>query len=261
MSDSKIIAPETKAARPTWKPAGKVHAGEQPFTYPLKRESVEPDWRRFPGYKNVTQEEWETALWQRRHTVKNLKELKEVFGSLIPDTLMASLERDIQERATMSILIPPQMLNTMDDTDLWNDPVRRYMLPAFDDRHPEWPSHPKAGRDSLHEADMWVVEGLTHRYPTKVLAELLSTCPQYCGHCTRMDLVGQSVPQVPKRKFETAQPQRHEKILEYLRKTPSVRDVVVSGGDIANLPPQVLEHFVSALLDVENIRDIRLASK
>ena len=65
------------------------------------------------------------------------------------------------------------------------------MLPTFADRHPVWPSHPKATRDSLHESDMWVVEGLTHRYPTKVLAELLSTCPQYCGHCTRMDLVGE----------------------------------------------------------------------
>ena len=49
---------------------------------------------------------------------------------------------------------------------------------------------------------MWVVEGLTHRYPTKVLAELLPTCPQYCGHCTRMDLVGNSTPQVAKLKFD-----------------------------------------------------------
>src|SRR4029453_2160077 len=64
------------------------------------------------------------------------------------------------------------------------------------------PSHPHATRDSLHEADMWAVEGLTHRYPTKVLAELLPTCPQYCGHSTRMDLVGNSTPQVAKYKVE-----------------------------------------------------------
>ena len=261
MSDAKIVTPETKAARPTWKPAGRVHAGEQPFSYPLKREFVEPDWRRFPGYKNVTQEEWETALWQRRHTVKNLKELKDVFGDLIPDSLMASIERDIKERATMSILVPPHMLNTMDDKDLWNDPVRRYMLPAFDDRHPEWPSHPKASRDSLHEADMWAVEGLTHRYPTKVLAELLSTCPQYCGHCTRMDLVGNDVPQVIKLKFQIPQKDRYEQMLDYLRVTPSVRDVVVSGGDIANTPIATLETFVSQLMDIPNIKDIRLATK
>src|SRR6201997_4780621 len=261
MSDTKTVAPANKPARPSWKPAGRVHSGQQPFHYPLQREFAEPDWRRLPGYSAVTKEEWETALWQRRHTVKNLKELKEVFGDLIPETLMASLERDIKERATMSILIPPQMLNTMDETDLWNDPVRRYMLPAFDDRHPEWPSHPKASRDSLHESDMWAVEGLTHRYPTKVLAEMLSTCPQYCGHCTRMDLVGNDVPMVKKHRFAIGQKDRYELILDYLRKTPTVRDVVVSGGDIANLPIQVLESFVSQLLDIPNIKDIRLATK
>ncbi len=261
MSEIKTTTPAAKAARPTWKPAGRVHAGEQPFTYPLKREFVEPDWRRLPGYKDVTKEEWETALWQRRHTVKNLKELKDAFGDLIPDALMASLERDIKERATMSILVPPHMLNTMDEKDLWNDPVRRYMLPAFDDRHPEWPSHPKASRDSLHESDMWAVEGLTHRYPTKVLAELLSTCPQYCGHCTRMDLVGNDVPQVIKLKFQIPQKDRYQQMLDYLRVTPSVRDVVVSGGDIANSPIGALEDFVSKLMDIPNIRDIRLATK
>src|SRR3954447_14750302 len=108
---------------------------------------------------------------------------------------------------------------------------------------------------------MWKVEGLTHRYPTKVLAEMLSTCPQYCGHCTRMDLVGNSVPQVKKLKFAVTPRDRYASMLEYLRATPGVRDVVVSGGDIANMPITALEKFVSALLDIDNIRDIRLASK
>src|SRR5208282_4650631 len=160
---------------------------EQPFKYPLQRPFVEPDWRRLPGFKDVSQKDWESALWQRQHTVKNLKELKAVFGSLIPEDLLESVDQDQKEMATMSLLIPPQMLNTMNEKDLWNDPVRRYMLVARKDRHPIWPNHPKASRDSLHESDMWVAEGLTHRYPTKVLAELLSTCSQYCGHCTRMD--------------------------------------------------------------------------
>jgi lysine 2,3-aminomutase len=184
-----------------------------------------------------------------------------VFGELLPEDLTASIERDQRERATMSMLVPPQMLNTMDERDLWSDPIRRYMIPAFADRDAEWPSHPMAARDSLHEADMWAVEGLTHRYPTKVLAELLATCPQYCGHCTRMDLVGNNVPQVVKYRFETKQKERHEAILGYLRDTPVVRDVVVSGGDMANLPIGHLEEFVGALLDIEHIRDVRLATK
>jgi len=234
---------------------------EQPFKYPLERPFEEPDWRRIPAYRDVTQAEWENSVWQRKHTIKNVKELRAALGALLPEELAEGIERDQRERATMSLLLPPQMLNTMDVMDLWNDPVRRYMLPAAEDRRSDWPNHPRAQRDSLHEQDMWVVEGLTHRYPSKVLAEMLATCPQYCGHCTRMDLVGNDVPQVEKHRLKIPPKDRYEQILAYLRKTPSVRDVVVSGGDIANLPIQQLEPFVSALMDIPNIRDIRLASK
>jgi lysine 2,3-aminomutase len=238
-----------------------VKAADQPFRYPHRREFREPDWTRLPGYRDVTQAEWESALWQRKHTVKNLKELGAALGPLLPDALRAGIERDQKERATMSLLIPPQMINTMNEKDLWGDPLRRYMLPAFEDRAGDWPSHPRSQRDSLHEAEMWAVEGLTHRYPTKVLAEVLSTCPQYCGHCTRMDLVGNDVPQVEKHRFTVQQKDRYQQILDYLAKTPTVRDVVVSGGDIANLPIATLERFVSALMDLPHIKDIRLATK
>lgn len=233
----------------------------QPYAYPPSREFVEPDWTRIPGWSKVTREEWEDATWQRKNTVKSLRELKEVLQHHLDDRLAEAMQVDIQERATMSMLVPPQMINTMNLDDLWNDPVRRYMLPAMSDRVQDWPNHPRASRDSLHEADMWVVEGLTHRYPTKVLAELLSTCPQYCGHCTRMDLVGNSTPSVQKVKFNIKQPERHRMILQYLREHNNIRDVVVSGGDIANLPPQQLEDFVSELIEIPHIRDIRLASK
>jgi lysine 2,3-aminomutase len=135
------------------------------------------------------------------------------------------------------------------------------MLPAFSDRDPEWPSHPHSTRDSLHEHEMWTVEGLTHRYPTKVLAEVLSTCPQYCGHCTRMDLVGNSTPQVRKLRFGSGPADRLDAMVDYLRRTPGVRDVVVSGGDVANMPWKNLESFVLRLLGIDSIRDIRLATK
>ena len=199
---------------------------EQPYAY-RRRELVEPDWRRLPGWAAVTRAEWESAQWQRAHCVKNARQLREVTGGALAEAFMADLERDQRERATMSMLIPPQMLNTIAPdlpasdprfTDAWYaDPVRRYMLPVFSDRRPEWPSHPYAQRDSLHEAEMWAVEGLTHRYPTKVLAELLPTCPQYCGHCTRMDLVGNPTTSFGKHKFGLARDDRLAAMLDYLR--------------------------------------------
>ena len=84
---------------------------------------------------------------------------------------------------------------------------------------PTGPATRFATRDSLHEHDMWAVEGLTHRYPTKVLAEMLPTCPQYCGHCTRMDLVGNSTPQVLKLKLAGKPVDRYAAMLDYLHRT------------------------------------------
>jgi len=242
------------------------HSAEQPYVY-RRRPLVEPDHRRLPGWRDVTDAEWRDVQWQRAHCVKNVRQLRAVYGDLLDDSFYADLERDQAERATMSLLLPPQMLNTIvpdavPGTDrVLADPVRRYMLPVFSDRDPDWPSHPLASRDSLHEAEMWAVEGLTHRYPTKVLAEVLPTCPQYCGHCTRMDLVGNSTPQVAKHKFALKPVDRLDAMIGYLHRTPGVRDVVVSGGDVANMPWPRLESFVARLLEVDSVRDVRLASK
>jgi KamA family protein len=246
---------------------------EQPYVY-RHTELAEPDWRRLPGWAEMTDQEWASAQWQRSHCVKNIRQLRAVFGDGVDEAFYADLERDQAERATMSMLVPPQMINTMVPKlapgapgdpvfteALYADPVRRYMIPVFSDRRADWPSHPHASRDSLHEAEMWAVEGLTHRYPTKVLAEVLPTCPQYCGHCTRMDLVGNPTPVVEKHKFTLARDDRLGAMIAYLKASPGVRDVVVSGGDVANLPWPRLEAFVADLLDIDSVRDIRLATK
>jgi lysine 2,3-aminomutase len=264
----------SRVSAPARRPGAPGAADRQPYRY-RRAELVEPDWRRLPGWRDVTTQQWRSAQWQRAHCVKDTAQLRAVLGDLLDDDFYADLERDVAERATMSMLVTPQMINTMvpgtDGTPpaggpaftaaFYADPVRRYMLPVHSDRLTTWPSHPFARRDSLHEHEMWAVEGLTHRYPTKVLAEMVPTCPQYCGHCTRMDLVGNSTPTVTKMRFGLRPVDRAEAILDYLRRSPQVRDVVVSGGDVANLPWRHLESFLSRLLEIDTIRDVRLATK
>src|SRR5215468_468775 len=105
----------------------------QPYEY-RRQELVEPDWTRLPGWRHVTREQWESAQWQRAHCVKNVKQLREVLGNLVDERFYADLAADQQASATMSMLVPPQMLNTMvpravPDTDsFYADPVRRYMI-------------------------------------------------------------------------------------------------------------------------------------
>src|SRR5690606_33030758 len=93
---------------------------EQPYQY-QQRPLVEPDWTRFPGWADVTAEQWRDVQWQRAHCVKNIRQLREVMGDLLTDDFYADLERDQAERATMSMLVPPQMLNTMVSEVTWQD--------------------------------------------------------------------------------------------------------------------------------------------
>ena len=116
---------------------------EQPYSY-RHRELAEPDWRRLPGWADVTPEQWASAQWQRAHCVKSIRQLRQVIGAGLDEDFYADLERDQKERATMSMLVTPQMVNTMVPalapgqagfTDaFYADPVRRYMIPVFSDR-------------------------------------------------------------------------------------------------------------------------------
>lgn len=109
----------------------------QPYLY-QRAALVEPDWTRFPGWRDVTAAEWESAQWQRAHCVKNVAQLRAVLGDLLDEAFYADLVADQERHATMSMLIPPQMLNTMAATHapggpgsltdaFYADPVRRYM--------------------------------------------------------------------------------------------------------------------------------------
>jgi lysine 2,3-aminomutase len=232
----------------------------QPYEY-RRRALCEPDWRRLPGYRHVSLKEWRDHRWQRTNSVTDPAQLAGVFGEHLPQDLFLSIVEDQRQHATMRIRVTPHVLNTMNELRLWSDPVRRYILPASADREPVWHTHPASRRDSLHEGEMSVVEGLVRRYPTKALIELADSCPVYCGHCTRMDMVGPDAPNFVKNKLRTRFHDRLHSIISYLESAPEIRDVVLSGGDLSNVRPDILEDFVDRLLKLGHVRQIRLATK
>src|SRR5437879_3507682 len=85
---------------------------QQPYHY-RRRQLIEPDWRRLPAWRDVSAQQWSSAQWQRANCVKNVRQLAAVFGGVLDDAFYADLVRDQQTHATMSMLLPPQMLNTM----------------------------------------------------------------------------------------------------------------------------------------------------
>jgi hypothetical protein len=62
---------ETARVRPTIDPVHAEHLNIQPYIY-ARRELVEPDCTRLPGWRDVTRVEWESVQWQRANCVKNI---------------------------------------------------------------------------------------------------------------------------------------------------------------------------------------------
>src|SRR5687767_9605359 len=69
----------------------------QPYRYE-RRPLVEPDWRRIPGWRDVSAADWNRAQWQRAHCVKTPAQLRAVLGDLVDESFYADLDRDRAER-------------------------------------------------------------------------------------------------------------------------------------------------------------------
>lgn len=213
-------------------------------------------WRKIPAWSNVSEEEFGSHLWQARHSLQKIDKIKEVLGErLDPKFLDDILEG--QKITPMNIRITPYVFALIDWDNPVDDPLRKQFLPIASQFIED---HPFCLNDSLHEDVDSPVELLTHRYPDKVLFLPLTTCPVYCSYCTRSRVVGGTTENYEKDTYGTS-PKKWEAVFEYLRNTPAVEDVVISGGDSYNLQAKQIEIIGKSLLDIPSIRRIRFATK
>jgi lysine 2,3-aminomutase len=138
-----------------------------------------------------------------------------------------------------------------------SDPIRRQFLPLGSTAEPD---HPNLTLDSLGEQRDAAVPGLTHRYPDKALLLALDTCPVYCRFCTRSYAVGLDTSSVDKVALRP-NPKRYEQAFEYVRNHPELEDLVISGGDVANLGARWIRELGLRLLEIPHVRRIRYATK
>lgn len=213
-------------------------------------------WRRIPGFRAVSREEFETHLFQSRHSVTNLRQLRETVGELAPESFFEDLAQGIR-RAPMALRISPYLLSLIDWENPLEDPIRTQFLPMA--RHQE-PDHPMLKLDSLNEQGDSPVPGLVHRYHDKALFLAIDSCPVYCRFCTRSYAVGSDTEGVEKVKLH-ANLARWETMLAYVASRPELEDIVISGGDTYNLKPDHLAMIGERLLRMPNIRRIRYATK
>ncbi len=189
---------------------------------------------------------WENWKWHLRNRVTRPEKFEELMGIEFPEEVKENLKKTIGK---FPMSVTPYYLSLIDPDDYLNDPVFKQCFPSVK----ELCVGENEMSDPLHEDEDSPVEGITHRYPDRVLFLVSNMCSMYCRHCTRKRKVG-DVDFIPDRKTL-------EKGLDYIRNTPQVRDVLLSGGDPLMLDDDDLEWILSELYKIEHVEIVRIGSR
>ncbi len=201
------------------------------------------DYKDINLFKDVKLEEWEDWRWQVRNRLTTLKELEQVFN------LTDEEKEGIRETLKIfRMAITPYWVSLMDPKDP-HCPIRKQAIPTLEES-----IFSKVDlRDPLAEDLDSPTPGLTHRYPDRVLFLITDVCGMYCRHCTRRRYVGK-VDKAATKIFI-------DKSLDYIRKTETVRDVLLSGGDPLLVDDELLEYVLKNLRAIPHVEIVRIGSR
>jgi lysine 2,3-aminomutase len=201
------------------------------------------DWRGIELFRDVAPEQWRDWRWQLKNNIHTVGTLEKVLP--LADGEKKGLEKCL-EKFTMEIT--PYYAALMDRGDP-NCPVRMQSVPGI----AELVYNASDLCDPLHEDIDSPVPGLTHRYPDRVLLLVTNICSMNCRHCTRRRLVGHTDVHMSEDNVQKA--------IAYIKNTPSVRDVLISGGDPLVLSDDKLESIIRRVREIGHVEIIRIGTR
>jgi lysine 2,3-aminomutase len=195
-------------------------------------------------YPDVTASEWNDWRWQNRHRVRSMADLARMVE--LSEEEQAAINR---HTGPLPVGITPYYASLI-STDDPNQGIRRCVVPTLG----EFEISRGEADDPLGEDAHSPVPGLVHRYPDRVLLLVTNFCSVYCRYCTRARMVGAGGERsIKKADIELA--------LAYIEHNPTIRDVLISGGDPLSLDDDRLEFILSRLRRIKHVEFVRIGSK
>ncbi|MDD2497369.1 MAG: lysine 2,3-aminomutase [Desulfitobacteriaceae bacterium] len=195
---------------------------------------------------NKLMTKWYDWKWQIKNTIRKVETVERILGITFSQEKKRALQQTIDK---FPLAVTPYYLSLVDTDDPENDPVFKQCFPnSIELKLTDWEMD-----DPLDEDTDSPVTGITHRYPDRVLFYVSQICAMYCRHCTRKRKVG-DVESIPS-KDDIMQG------IEYIRNTPQVRDVLLSGGDPLMLPDEYLDWILTEVSKIPHVEVIRIGSR
>ena len=194
-------------------------------------------------FPQATEGDWNDWRWQSRNRIRKLEQLDRML-------ILSDDEREalVKGESMLPVGITPYYMSLLDREDPMQ-PLRRTVVPVTG----EFVRTPGEADDPLGEDGHSPTPGLVHRYPDRVLLLALDFCSTYCRYCTRSRVVGHGE--------IMPNEQRLEKAFEYIRQTPQIRDVLISGGDPLALAEDKLDWILGNLRKIPHLEFIRIGTK
>lgn len=187
--------------------------------------------------------DFQSWRWQLRHRITTKQQIAARLP-LTPEEL-AGLDA---APGHFRVAVTPYYFSLIDPAHP-SCPVRMQVIP----RAEELVNEPGDLVDPLGEDAHSPATGIFHRYPDRCLLLALDRCAIYCRHCNRRRLVGQEESPISRQDLEQA--------IAYIRRTPAIRDVLISGGDPLTLSTDRLEEILAAVRAIPHVEIIRIGTR
>lgn len=166
-----------------------------------------------------------------------------IQAGLVPPEKRDALQNVARDYATA---IPPAFQELITHPD---DPIARQVIP--DPR--ESTRQPHEDADPIGDDALSPVPGVVHRYEDRALLKPLLICPLYCRFCFRREHVGPD--------GGLLSDEALEKAFRWFEDHPTIREVILTGGDPLMLSPRRMKKIITRLSAIEHIETIRLHTR
>jgi lysine 2,3-aminomutase len=147
--------------------------------------------------------------------------------------------------ARYAVAVTPAVVAVIDPAAS-DDPIARQFVPDIR----ELDTMPDESADPIGDAAHSPVKGIVHRYPDRALLKVTSVCPVYCRFCFRREAVGPEL-------GEPLTADDLDAALGYIRATPAIWEVIMTGGDPLLLSPRRIAAITQALAAIPHVKVLR----
>ena len=190
---------------------------------------------------NATEKDWNNPKWQLKNRISDVDEISKYTN--ISQEEYKNIKK-VGEKYRFAIT--PYYFSLI-DFDNPNCPIKLQSFPNIEELG-------ETGQlDPMNEEQSNPSGKITRRYPNKLIINVTNACPMYCRHCQRRRLIGNFDKHTSRKDIDES--------IEFIRNNPTIREVLITGGDALLLPNMKLEYLFDTLSNIDHVEVLRIGTR